>query len=226
MQNRTSGAPALTRDWVTTRFAQLGQPGRRGFGGAADAIEAAALRQATRGDHDLNPGMTPPSAALRPAAVLVPLIDRADGMSILLTQRTAHLHAHAGQIAFPGGRLEPDDPDASAAALRETEEEIGLPREHVSLIGRLDTYVTGTGFEITPVVGIVSTPFNLRIDPFEVADVFEVPLPFVLDRGNHRRTERVFEERRRVFFVLPYQNRNIWGATAGMLVNLAEVLTG
>src|ERR1700757_4336874 len=164
----------MTRDRVITRFACLGQPGRRGFGGAADPSEAAALRQATRGDHDLNPGWTPPSSEVRPAAVLVPLVDRMDGMSVLLTQRTAHLSAHAGQIAFPGGRLEPEDPDAAAAALRETEEEIGLPREHVTLIGRLDTYVTGTGFEITPVVGIVSTPFTLSIDPFEVADVFEV----------------------------------------------------
>jgi len=226
MEERRIRSHPLSRDWVTARFAALGQPGRRGFGGAADAGEAAALRQATRGDHDLNPGMTPPSTELRPAAVLVPLVDRPEGMSVLLTQRTAHLTAHAGQIAFPGGRLEPEDRDAAAAALRETEEEIGLPRRHVTLIGRLDTYVTGTGFEITPVVGIVSAPFSLTVDPFEVADVFEVPLPFVLDRGNHRRTERMFDERRRIFFVLLYQNRNIWGATAGMLVNLAEVLAG
>ncbi len=226
MDERTVGSQPLGREWVTARFAQLGQPGRRGFGGAADAAEAAALRQATRGDHDLNPGMTPPSVELRPAAVLVPLVDRPEGMSVLLTQRTQHLSAHAGQIAFPGGRIEPEDRDAAAAALRETEEEIGLPREHVTLIGRLDTYVTGTGFEITPVVGIVSAPFALTVDPFEVADVFEVPLAFVLDPGNHRRTERVFEERRRVFFVLPFENRNIWGATAGILVNLAEVLAG
>lgn len=224
MHIKESALPRFTREWVLGRFARLGQPGIRGFGGAVDAAEAAALRQATRGDHDLNPGMTPPSIALRPAAVLVPLIDRSEGMSVLLTQRTAHLTAHAGQIAFPGGRLEPEDPDAVAAALRETEEEIGLARDHVSLIGRLDTYVTGTGFEITPVVGIVSPPFALTIDPFEVADVFEVPLPFVIDPINHRRTERIFEERRRVFFVLPFENRNIWGATAGMLVNLAEVL--
>jgi 8-oxo-dGTP pyrophosphatase MutT (NUDIX family) len=216
----------LTRDWAIARFARLGQPGRRGFGGTADPAEAAALRQATRGDHDLNPGMTPPSLALRPAAVLVPLINRAEGMSVLLTLRTAHLSAHAGQIAFPGGRVEPGDRDAAEAALRETEEEIGLPRDHVTLIGRLDTYVTGTGFEITPVVGIVDVPFPLAADPFEVADVFEVPLSFVLDRKNHRRTERIFEERIRVFFVLPFENHNIWGATAGMLVNLAEVLAG
>jgi 8-oxo-dGTP pyrophosphatase MutT (NUDIX family) len=226
MQGEEGELRRLSREWVMERFVQLGAPGRRGFGGAVDAAEAAVLRQATRGDHDLNPGMTLPSTALRPAAVLVPLVDRPEGMSVLLTQRTAHLTAHAGQIAFPGGKVDPEDLDAVAAALRETEEEIGLAREHVTLIGRLDTYVTGTGFEITPVVGIVSTPFTLSIDPFEVADVFEVPLTFVVDPVNHRRTERLFEERRRVFFVLPYENRNIWGATAGMLVNLAEVLAG
>jgi 8-oxo-dGTP pyrophosphatase MutT (NUDIX family) len=226
MQGEEGELRRLSREWVMERFVQLGAPGRRGFGGAVDAAEAAALRQATRGDHDLNPGMTLPSTALRPAAVLVPLVDRPEGMSVLLTQRTAHLTAHAGQIAFPGGKVDPEDLDAVAAALRETEEEIGLAREHVTLIGRLDTYVTGTGFEITPIVGIVSTPFTLSIDPFEVADVFEVPLTFVVDPGNHRRTERLFEERRRVFFVLPYESRNIWGATAGMLVNLAEVLAG
>ena len=214
----------LTRQELLACFARQAKPGRRGFGGAADAQEAAAVRRATRGDHDLNPGMTPPSAALRPAAVLVPLIDRGDGMTVLLTQRTRHLSAHAGQISFPGGRIEPGDRDAAEAALRETEEEVGLPRDHVSLIGRLDTYVTGTGFEITPVVGIVRVPFALAIDPFEVAEAFEVPLEFVLDRANHRRTERIVESRRRVFFVLPYEGRNIWGATAGMLVNLAEVL--
>jgi 8-oxo-dGTP pyrophosphatase MutT (NUDIX family) len=214
----------LSRDWAITRFAQLGQPGRRGFGGTADPDEAAALRRATRGDHDLNPGMTPPSTALRPAAVLVPLIDRAEGMTVLLTLRTAHLSAHAGQVSFPGGRIENGDHDAVAAALRETEEEVGLPADHVTVIGRLDTYVTGTGFEIIPVVGIVAPPFPLAADPFEVAEIFEVPLSYILDPSNHRRTERIFEERRRVFFVLPYENRNIWGATAGMLVNLAEVL--
>src|SRR6201988_1427730 len=113
-------ANSPTREGVIGRFARLGQPGRRGFGGTADAAEAAALRQATRGDHDLNPGWTPPSSELRPAAVLVPLIDRVDGMSVLLTQRTAHLSAHAGQISFPGGRIEASDQDATDAALRGT----------------------------------------------------------------------------------------------------------
>src|SRR5579862_8210031 len=114
-----------------------GRPaGRRGFGGSDDPYEAAAFRHILRGDHDLNPGMSPPSTALRPAAVLVPLIDRTDGMTILLTQRTAHLTAHAGQISFPGGRIEEDDVDPIAAALRETEEEVGLPRDRVEVIGR------------------------------------------------------------------------------------------
>jgi 8-oxo-dGTP pyrophosphatase MutT (NUDIX family) len=199
-------------------------PGRRGFGGSADPAEAAAFRQAIRGDHDLNPGLTPPSTALRPAAVLVPLVDHPSGMSVLLTQRTPHLTAHAGQISFPGGSIDPGDADAVAAALREAEEEIGLPRERVSVIGRLDTYVTGTGFEIAPIVGIVAPPLAVSIDPFEVAEAFEVPLAFILDPGNHQRVERQSADSRRWFFVLPYEGRNIWGATAGILVNLAEVL--
>ncbi|HEX3863326.1 MAG TPA: CoA pyrophosphatase [Stellaceae bacterium] len=213
----------MDRARLIQRLTQL-QPGRRGFGGSDDPLEAAALRQVIRGDHDLNPGLTPPSTALRPAAVLVPLIDRADGMTVLLTQRTAHLSAHAGQISFPGGRVEPQDADHVAAALRETEEEVGLSREHVNVIGRLDTYVTGTGFEITPIVGIVAPLFSLTIDPYEVAEAFEVPLSYVLNSGNHERIERDVGTYRRCFFRLPYEGRNIWGATAGILVNLAEVL--
>jgi 8-oxo-dGTP pyrophosphatase MutT (NUDIX family) len=216
-------AGSLSREELIARLSAR-QPGRRGFGGTSDPLEAAEVRAATRGDHDLNPGETPPSAALRPAAVLVPLIDRVDGMTVLLTRRTAHLSAHAGQIAFPGGRIEQADADEVAAALRETEEEVGLPRELVSVIGRLDTYVTGTGFEITPIVGIVAPRYTLTIDPYEVAEAFEVPLAYILDRNNHNRTERESAGRTRVFFVLPYEGRNIWGATAGILVNLAEVL--
>jgi len=214
----------MTRAGLIERLADR-QPGRRGFGGTDDPEEAAAFRLVLRGDHDLNPDMTsPPSTALRPAAVLVPLIDYPGGMAVLLTQRTQHLSAHAGQISFPGGRIEEDDPDAVAAALRETEEEVGLPRERVSVIGRLDTYVTGTGFEITPIVGIVAPPFALAIDPYEVAEAFEVPLAFILDPRNHQRIERAVGARSRCYFVLPFEGRNIWGATAGILVNLAEVL--
>src|SRR5438046_7160168 len=158
----------VTRERAIERLAGR-HPGRRGFGGSADPAEAAAFRHAMRGDHDLNPGVTPPSTALTPAAVLVPLVDHPHGRSVLLTQRTAHLSAHAGQISFPGGRIEEHDADATVAALRETEEEVGLPRDRVSVIGRLDTYVTGTGFEITPIVGIVEPPIALAIDPFEFA---------------------------------------------------------
>lgn len=177
-----------------------------------------------RGDHDLNPDMRPPGP-LRPAAVLVPLVERDAGLTVLLTQRTAHLHAHAGQISFPGGAFEPDDADAVAAALRETEEEIGLPPGDVEILGRLDTYVTRTGFEVTPVVGLIRPPVHLRPDPFEVADVFEVPLTFILDPANPQQHSRDLLGRPRFFYAFPYEDRYIWGATAGMLLNLQEVLT-
>src|SRR5204862_3440215 len=169
----------VTRERAIERQAGR-QPGRRGFGGSADPAEAAAFRHAMRGDHDLNPGVTPPSTALTPAAVLVPLIDHRDVMSVLLTQRTAHLTAHAGQISFPGGRVEDADPDDVAAALRETEEEVGLPRDRVSVIGRLVTYITGTGFEIAPIVGIVDPPVTISVAPFEVAEGFVESLCFFL----------------------------------------------
>jgi 8-oxo-dGTP pyrophosphatase MutT (NUDIX family) len=176
-----------------------------------------------RGDHDLNPGMAKPNS-LTPAAVLVPLVDHSDGMTVLLTQRTDHLYDHAGQISVPGGRVEPHDADSEAAALRETEEEVGLTRDRVEIVGQLDTYVTRTGYEVTPVVGIVNPPFSVQADPFEVAEVFEVPLSFVIDPANHERGQRMHEGVPRQFYVLPYENRFIWGATAGMLVNLSELL--
>jgi 8-oxo-dGTP pyrophosphatase MutT (NUDIX family) len=178
---------------------------------------------AGRGDHDLNPGMAPLSQ-LRAASVLVPLVDRPDGISVLLTKRTDHLARHAGQIAFPGGRIEDDDIDAVAAALRETEEEIGMSRSHVEPIGQLDHYVTRTGFTVTPVVGIVTPPFTLVLDPHEVADAFEVPLDFLLDPANRQKQGTEYQGVMRHFYVFAYGERNIWGATAGMLVNLAEVL--
>ncbi|ACJ00775.1 CoA pyrophosphatase [Rhodospirillum centenum] len=178
-----------------------------------------------RGDHEGNPGMGTP-AALREAAVLVPLIDRDAGVTVLLTQRTAHLAAHAGQISFPGGGVEPADTGPEDTALRETEEEVGLPRTKVDLIGRLDTYVTRTGFRVTPVVGIIRPPFTLNAQPDEVADVFEVPLAFILGPGGRERRSAELRGTLRHFWVVPYQDRFIWGATAGMLVNLCEVLTG
>jgi 8-oxo-dGTP pyrophosphatase MutT (NUDIX family) len=180
------------------------------------------ISEGVRGDHTLSGG-EPPERLVR-AAVLIGLADRPDGLSVLLTQRTQHLTDHAGQISLPGGRVEPSDPDPVFAALREAEEEIGLPPGQVEVIGRLDTYITGTGFEITPVVGLVRVPFEERLDTFEVAELFEVPLAFIVDRANHQRHTRELRGRVRGFYVLPYENRYIWGATAAMLVNLAEVL--
>ncbi|BAI72116.1 uncharacterized Nudix hydrolase [Azospirillum sp. B510] len=176
-----------------------------------------------RGDHDLNPDMGPPSA-LREAAVLVPLVDRPEELTVIFTQRTATLSAHAGQISFPGGRMEPEDSGPEETALRETAEEIGLERGRIEIVGRLDTYVTRTGFRVTPVVGVVTPPFILTPDPTEVAEVFEVPLSFILDPSNPQRHSREFLGKPRWFYAFPYPQRYIWGATAGMLVNLRDVL--
>jgi 8-oxo-dGTP pyrophosphatase MutT (NUDIX family) len=177
-----------------------------------------------RGDHDLNPDLQP-KEPLIPAAVLIPIIDRPGGLTVLLTERTKHLAAHAGQISFPGGRLEPSDRDANSAALRETEEEIGLTRDRVEIAGRLDTYYVRTGYVVTPVVGLVAPRFDLRLDPHEVAAAFEVPLDFLLDPANHQRRSRVdVGGVTREFWAMPYREHFIWGATAGMLVNLYEVI--
>lgn len=195
----------------------------------AERIERAAESRADRltrtphGDHDLNPGLRPPGP-LTPAAVLVPVVLRPDGPTVLLTQRTEHLSDHAGQISFPGGRIEAHDETPEAAALRETEEEVGLSRTRVQLIGRLDTYIVRTGFIVTPAVGFVHPPFDIDPDPFEVADVFEVPLAFIMDRGNHQRRSREFRGVQRSFYVLEYEHRYIWGATAAMLVNFVDIM--
>lgn len=177
-----------------------------------------------RGDADLNPGMRPMRDVLTPAAVLVPLVTHDNHISMLLTQRTDHLHDHAGQISFPGGRVEESDRSVEHTALRETEEEVGLPASHIEVIGRLDRYITRTGFDVTPVVGFVRPPYPVEPDPFEVADVFEVPLSFLLDRRNHQRHSRVFQGKERFYYAMPYEDRFIWGATAGMLVNLVDIL--
>jgi 8-oxo-dGTP pyrophosphatase MutT (NUDIX family) len=150
---------------------------------------------------------------------------RADGISVLLTRRTAHLDHHAGQISFPGGRVEDSDTDAVAAALRETQEEIGLDPSRIEVLGRLESYVTITNFTVVPVVGLVHPPFDLKPDPFEVDEVFEVPFAFVLDPANHQRHFREGPDgSKRYFYALPYGPHYIWGATAAMLVNLAEAL--
>ena len=176
-----------------------------------------------RGDHDLNPGMAP-QESLIPAAVLIPLIDRPGGVTVMLTKRSQHLPDHPGQISFPGGRIDAADAGPAAAALREAQEEVGLPPQCVEVAGELDVYVTRTGFHITPVVGLVRPPFDVRPDPAEVADVFELPLALAINPANYERRARLHEGQRRYFYVLMYEDRIVWGATAGMLVNLAHVL--
>lgn len=161
---------------------------------------------------------------LTPAAVLVPIVLHPAGQTVLLTQRTAHLRDHAGQISFPGGRVEADDLTPTHTALRETEEEIGLSRESIEIVGFLPEYRTGTGFRVTPVVALVHPPFTVQPDPFEVAEIFEVPLDFLLDPANHQRHSLHYRGALRNFFAMPYGDYFIWGATAGMIRSLSERL--
>ena len=158
------------------------------------------------------------------AAVLVPIIAHPGGLSVLFTQRTAHLKAHSGQVSFPGGRAEAGDASPEETALRESEEEIGLPRDRVEVLARLPEYFTRTGFRVTPVVGLIEPPLELKPDPGEVEAVFEVPLAFLLDTRNHQRHTREFQGATVGYYAMPYGNRNIWGATAGMVVNLCRAL--
>lgn len=171
------------------------------------------------GDFDLN-GPLPRAGPRRPAAVLVPLVEREGGHTVLLTRRADHLHDHPGQVCFPGGRLDGTDRGPIDAALRETAEEIGLGRESIELAGLLDGYETVTGYGVTPVVAFVRPGFTLTLDAFEVAEAFEVPLAFFLDEASRRIHSRVRDGRRRYYYAFEYGERYVWGATAGMLVNL------
>lgn len=160
-----------------------------------------------------------------PAAVLVPLVVRPHGVTVLLTQRTAHLAHHPGQISFPGGRFEAaDGGDAVVCALRETEEEIGLAQNRVTVLGCLSERPSRTGFRVTPVIGLVEPPFDLALDDFEVAEVFEVPLDFLVDAGNRQLQRVVHEGRERSFWSILWEGRNIWGLTAAILVTLVDEL--
>ncbi|HEY2876772.1 MAG TPA: CoA pyrophosphatase [Reyranella sp.] len=169
-------------------------------------------------------GIVPVPDTWKPASVLVPLVDRAEGVTVLLTQRTADMPSHAGQIAFPGGRREAGE-DAVATALRETQEEVGITRDFIDVVGAVDLYHTGTGFEITPVVGILTPGFTVVAQAREVADVFEVPLDHFLNEVNHQIGSREYQGRERRYYAMPYGDRYIWGATAGMLKNLYFILT-
>jgi 8-oxo-dGTP pyrophosphatase MutT (NUDIX family) len=160
-----------------------------------------------------------------PAAVLIPLVARPGGLTMLLTQRTDHLNTHAGQISFPGGRAEDYDASLVDTALREAQEEIGLDRRHVEIIGHMPDYLTGTGYHVTPVVGLVTPPFALEADPHEVAEIFEVPLAFLMNGAHHKRLSiELPGGGRRSFYAMPYERYFIWGATAGMLRNLFHFL--
>ena len=203
----------MTREDIRALLARGFDPAGRG-----DAHVAHSLGEAP------HPGAAPDRAAT-PAAVLVPLVEHDDGLTVLLTQRTPHLLHHPGQISFPGGRLEPEDGgDATVCALRETEEEVGLAAGRVTILGRIDDYLTATGFLVTPVVGITRPPLDLTLDSFEVAEVFEVPLAFLIDTANHQLHRREVGGVVRPYWAIVWGERVIWGATAGMLVNLAEVM--
>jgi 8-oxo-dGTP pyrophosphatase MutT (NUDIX family) len=166
----------------------------------------------------------PAGSRVTEAAVLVPIVNRPDALQLLLTQRTAHLTDHAGQISFPGGRVEAEDADREETALRETEEEIGVPRGRITVVGRLPEYDIATGFRITPVVGWIEPPFELALDAFEVACVFEAPLAHFLEPARYERREYHFGGRHRHYMAIPYEGRYIWGATAAMLYSLARMV--
>ncbi len=211
---------------------------------AAQRLTALALRERFRapapwvpelaGDGAQAPATPAPSQLARPASVLVPLVQRDSGLHVLLTRRTDHLRDHAGQISFPGGRAEPFDATAAATALREAAEEVGLPEHHISLLGELPHYTTVTGYLVTPVVALVHPPFELKLDPFEVAEAFEVPLQFLMTPAHHQRHRFEFEGQQRDFFSMPWRGTGtdgvardyfIWGATAAMLRNLYGFLS-
>ncbi len=164
------------------------------------------------------------SGSLKAAGVLVPIIERSAGLSVLLTQRSAELKHHAGQVSFPGGRMEEYDLSVEAAALRETTEEVGIGAEHISVLGYLHTMPTITGYAVTPVVAMVSPDAELRPDPTEVEYAFEVPLPYLLDANNDVHTERFANGRKVPMVEFHWQNERIWGATAFMILELRKVL--
>jgi 8-oxo-dGTP pyrophosphatase MutT (NUDIX family) len=187
------------------------------------AVGAPDTRPALRGDWDFEHGTEPSDRALTPAAVLIPIIDRADP-TVLFTRRTDTLRRHAGQVAFPGGRIDPEDDGPVTAALREAHEEIALPPADVRVLGTLDAYETGTGYRITPVIGLVTPDLPLVPCEAEVAAIFETPLAHLLDPANHQVREAEWQGRLRRYYAIDWETHHIWGATAGMIVNLTRRL--
>ena len=200
------GSNAAQKDWLRARIASL------------DLMRLPELNDGHR-----LPGR---EGITTPAAVLMPIVNRPEGLTLLLTQRSDSLPDHPGQISFPGGRTEPHDPTPADTALRESFEEIGLPPERVEILGAVGRYETVTGYSVTPVVGWVEPPFTVTIDPVEVADVFEVPLDFVLDPANFFQRERTVAGRTRHYFACPFGERYIWGATAAMILLFYYALAG
>lgn len=178
------------------------------------------------GDHTLNPGLRELLAQpqLRDAAVLIPVVDYGDDTRMILTKRAEKLRSHSGQISFPGGRIDATDPTPEFAAMREAEEEIGLTPDYVDVVGRMPDYVSGSGFRIAPILAVVRPGFSLTINEDEVDDAFEVPLGFLMDPANHNRESRVWQNRERFFYTMPFGERYIWGITAGIIRNVYERL--
>jgi len=211
-------------DFTATDFRQRAE--RRGLplsvaGEGSDRVEV------SRGDHDLDPDRRHPAesaALLRPASVLIGVVDREPGATVILTLRASHLSSHAGQIAFPGGRAEAGDRSLIETALREAHEEIGLAPDCVTPLGLLEPYETRTGYRIMPVLGVVTEKMALCADEREVDEIFEVPLAFLMTAANHQRHSAFWKGRQRHFYAMPYGERYIWGATAGILRIMYERL--
>lgn len=185
------------------------------------------VQEKETGDHTLNPELGPYAkwdGPPRDAAVLIGIMQRSAGPSVVLTQRTGHLNSHAGQVAFPGGKIDPTDNGPVEAALREADEEIGLDTRQVELLGNLSPYLTGSGYRVIPVVGTITQATPFRPNPDEVDDVFEVPLSFLMNPANHQKQSREWQGKRRFFYAMPFGERYIWGVTAGIIRSLYETV--